>query len=336
VTDRLEILLEQDSERWERMFTRVLVAVENASQAPRVVAVAKLFAKQGSEDVPLQVTLMHATTHRLGSAQVHVSSDDLEYLTERLRVDGVDARYLLEFEKPERGIVDAAAQMCADLIVLMPHDRHGLDALLHRSVTAQLLSSGTAPLLLWPDRLLENHARELLCLPDSKVILPLDGSPLAERALPYAIDLANAFERSLLLMRVIPGLLPPLVTMGTMAALGAGAYVPPDLPRVEQEEAQIYLTSVAQRYTHDTIAPIETMTLHGVPALRILNVANAYPCSLIVMSTHGRGTVGRATLGSVTSATAQDATLPILVIPPRAPALLARTAPVNHPAAVEG
>jgi nucleotide-binding universal stress UspA family protein len=336
VIDRLDILLEQRSERWEQMFTRVLVAVEDAAQAPQVVAVAKQLAKQGSLHVPLQVTLMHATTHLLGSARVHVSSDDLERLTEQLRVDGVDARYLLEFEKPERGIVDAAAHVCANLIVLMPHGRQGLDALLHRSVTAQLLASGTAPLLLWPDRLPDIYAQDLLSLPDAKIILPLDGKPLAERALPYAIDLANAYERSLLLMRVIPDMPPPLVTMGTMGALGGGAYAPADLPRVEQEEAQAYLTSVAQRYTHDTITSIETMTLRGAPAHRILEAANAHPSSLLVMSTHGRGAVGRATVGSVTSTTAQDATMPILVIPPHAPAPLARTAPLKRPMAVGG
>jgi nucleotide-binding universal stress UspA family protein len=119
--------------------------------------------------------------------------------------------------------------------------------------------------------------------------------------------------------------------------LGAGAYAPPDLPRVEQEEAQTYLTSIAQRYTPDTIAPIETMTLRGAPALRILDVASTYPSYLIVMSTHGRGRVGRATLGSVTSATAQDATTPILVVPPHAPAPPARMAPFSRPtAAVKG
>ena len=74
-----------------------------------------------------------------------MSSDDLEQLAERLREDGVDARYLLEFEKPARGIVEAATHIRADLIVLMPHGRHGLDALLHPSVTAKLLASGTRP-----------------------------------------------------------------------------------------------------------------------------------------------------------------------------------------------
>jgi nucleotide-binding universal stress UspA family protein len=307
------------------MFTRVLVAVESAAQAPRVLALAALLAKQGSPYVPLHVTLVHATTHLLGSAKVRISGDDLENLTERLCKDGIDARYLLKFAKPGHGIVHAAAYAHADLIALMPHDRQGLDALLHPSVTTKLLASGATPLLLWPDRLPDNCAREALSLPGSKVIVPLDGTPLAERALPFAIDLANAYERSLLLMRAAPDLPPPLVTMGTMGILGAGVYAPPDLPQVEQAEAQTYLTSLAGRHAPDTIAPIETITLRGAPALRILEVATFYPGSVIVMSTHGRGAVGRATLGSVTIAIAHTANTPILVIPPHAPSPFVRS-----------
>jgi nucleotide-binding universal stress UspA family protein len=310
------------------VFTRVLVAVENTAQAPRVLALAALLARQGSLHVPLHVTLAHATTQLLGSAKVQISADDLEYLTERLHEQGVNAHYLLKFEKPEHGIVDAAAYMRADLIALMPHGRQGLEGLLHPSVTAKLLASGTTPVLFWPDHLEENCAQDLLSLPSSKVILPLDGSQQAERALPYAIDLANAFERSLLLARVMPYPTPP------MALIGGVAYMPSDLLPMEREETQIYLEEMVARCANDTIAPMKTMTLLGSPAGRILEAAHAQPCSIIVMSTHGRGALGRTLVGSVTTATVQNATTPILVIPPYASEPLVRTAPLKHATAV--
>jgi nucleotide-binding universal stress UspA family protein len=309
---RLEQRIEAH-EKVEQMFTRVLVAVENAAQASRVAAVAALLAKQGpaqgSARALLHVTLVHATTRLLGSAEVQMASDDLEHLTERLRVDGVDAHCVLEFEQPERGIVDAAAQANADLIVLMAHGRHGLDALLHPSVTAKLVAHGTAPVLIWPDRLPDTYTRDLLSFPGSLVILPLDGSQLAERALPYAIDLANVYACSLSLVRVIPTLTPPLLTMG------GGAYVPSNPPRAE-EEARAYLKRIADRHANDTIAPIETLTTLGTSAHSILEVASSHPRSVIVMSTHGHGPLARATLGSVTTATVRGAATPILVIPP--------------------
>ncbi|HEY1389874.1 MAG TPA: universal stress protein [Ktedonobacterales bacterium] len=320
------------------MFTHVLVGMENAAQASRVAAVVALLAKQGSAQgwaqgsaqAPLQVTLMHATSHVLGSAEVQICSDDLERLTERLCADGVEARYVLEFERPERGIVDAASQMNADLIVLIAHGRHGLDALLHPSVTAKLLAHGTAPVFIWPDRLPDTYTHDLLSFPGSLVILPLDGSELAERALPYAIGLASAYACSLALVRVIPELTPPLMTLGG----GASALSNPPLTQERaEEEARAYLKKIAERHANDTFAPIETVTMLGTPALRILEFATSHPRSVIVMSTHGHGPLARATLGSVTTATAQDATTPVLVIPPHAPVPLTRTAPLMRPLA---
>ena len=137
----------------------------------------------------------------------------------RLRGEGIDAHSLLTYGPPETGILDAAQQTQADLIVLMPHGRHGLDALAHPSVTAKLLSSATAPLLIWPEHLPETYAQDFLRLPDAVVIVPLDGGERAERALPHAVDLANTFRRTLLLVRVIPDLTPPI------PGLGRGVYV---------------------------------------------------------------------------------------------------------------
>jgi nucleotide-binding universal stress UspA family protein len=307
------------------MFTHVLVPVESPIQAPQVLAVANLLAKQSTPYAPLRVTLVHATTQLLGSVETQVSSDDLEQLTARLRADGIDAHYPLEFAKPARGILDAAQQTCADLILLMPHGRHGLDALAHPSVTANLLTSATAPLLIWPERLPETCAKSVLQLPDAVVILPLDGSERAERALPYAVDVANAFGRTLLVARVIPDVTSPL------PAVAEGAFVTPELLQAKQEAARHYLTTVRERYALETGAPIQSMALSGAPARRIRDLAEAHPGSVIVMSTHGHGALARVVLGSVTRETLHDTTTPVVVIPPHAPAPLVRTAPLKRP-----
>ena len=116
---------------------------------------------------------------------------------------------------------------------------------------------------------------------------------------PYAIDLANAYERSLLLVHIVSNLIPPMVMMGE------GVSKPSNLQLVEQEGAQGYLRRIVDQYANDTIAPIETMTLLGAPEPRMLELACAHPCSVIVISTHGRGLLARAALWGVTTATAQ-------------------------------
>ncbi len=295
-----------------------------------MLAVTHLLATHGPLRGPLNVTLVRATHRFLGSVEAQTSSGELDQLAERLRAGGINARYLLEFEAPESGILDAAQQTRADLILLMPHGRQGLDALMHPSVTAKLLASGTAPLLIWPERLPDMWAQECLQLPGAVVVLPLDGSLQAERALPYALELANASGRSLVLLRVIPDLIPP------MAALDGATFVTPDLLRLEHEEARAYLTSILERYANDLGAPIQSMLMTGAPERRILDLADAHLGSVIVMSTHGRSTLARTALGSVTSTIVQDASAPVLVIPPHAPAPLARTAPLKRPTVVGG
>jgi nucleotide-binding universal stress UspA family protein len=310
------------------MFTHILVPVESATQTSRVVSVVRLLAAHGPPHSALTVTLVRAHPGGRDSDDSHdipVTNAELEQLAGQLWEEGVDAHYVLEFDTPETGILDAARHTCADLIVLMPHGRHGLDALMHPSVTAKLLASATAPLLIWPQRLPGTCAQDVLRLPDAMVILPLDGSERAERALPYAGDVANTFGRTLLVARVIPDVTPLL------PAVAEGAFVTPEVLQAKQEAARHYLTTVRERYALETGAPIQSMLLSGAPAHRILDLAEAHPGSVIVMSTHGRSPLARAALGSVTRETIQDTTTPILVIPPHAPAPLARTALLKRP-----
>ena len=306
------------------MFTRVLFPIMSAAQEPQVSALVRLLAAHG----PLSVTLVRAHTRMPERDALHTISAELDQLAARLRSDAVDAHYLLEFDTAEGGILDAAKHTQADLIVLTPHVRRGLDALAHPSVTTKLMTSAVAPLLIWPEQAAETGVATFLNLPGAAVILPLDGGELAERALPYAIDLANTFGRSLLLVRVTQDVTPP------MSVVGEGALVTTDILRAEQEEACAYLAKIRERYSNDVSLPIQSMVMMGTPGLRILDLAEAHPGSVIVMSTHGRGPLSRAVLGSVTTQIIWEGATPTLVIPPHAPAPLVRTAPLKRPTAV--
>jgi nucleotide-binding universal stress UspA family protein len=306
------------------MFKRILFPVESTAQAPQVVALVQLLAAHG----PLDVTLVRAYSGIPESDTLHATSAELDQLAARLRSETVHAHYLLEFDSAEMGILDAAKQTKADLIVLAPHTRHGLDTFAHPSVTKKLLSSAEAPLLIWPERVARTGAEDFLHLPGAAVIAPLDGGELAERALPYAIDLANMFGRALFLVRITPDVTPP------MSIVAETALVTPEILRAEQEEARLYLANIRERYTNDVAMPIQSLALTGAPADRIPDLAQAHPGSVIVMSTHGRGPLSRAVLGSVTTQVIQEGATPTLVIPPHAPAPLARTAPLKRPTAV--
>jgi nucleotide-binding universal stress UspA family protein len=306
------------------MFKRILFPVESAAQAPQVVALVQLLAAHA----PLDVTLVRAFSGMPESDTLRASSAEFDQLATRLCSNTVDAHYLLEFDTAEMGILNAAKKTKADLIVLAPHTRHGLDIFTHPSVTKKLLTSAEAPLLLWPEHVASAGAEDILHLPGAAVIAPLDGGELAERALPYAIDLANMYRSSLFLLRVIPDVTPP------MSIVAETALVTPEILRAEQEEARFYLENVRERYKNDAAMPIQSLALTGAPAGRIRDLAQAHPGSVIVMSTHGREALGRVALGSVTAEVIREGATPVVAIPPHAPAPLTKTAPLIRPTVV--
>jgi nucleotide-binding universal stress UspA family protein len=131
-----------------------------------------------------------------------------------------------------------------------------------------------------------------------RLLVPLDGSSLAERALPYAVRLAESRGR-LVLMR-------------------AEAEHEPSQAVTEAEE---YLRDMAQHVSPEV--PVETVVMHGHAAPQILAAAQQFDADAIVMASHGRTGLPHLLFGSVTEAVLANGILPVLVIhvrPGEAPA----------------
>ena len=112
------------------------------------------------------------------------------------------------------------------------------------------------------------------------ILVPLDGSRLAEQALPYAQQLAE------------PGCQLILLEVG-------------------QDEDDLGLL---ERHA-DSCASLETAV--GDPAEQILRVAKDLNVGLIVMTTHGRGALGRWAFGSVADAVTRTSPVPVFVVHPQ-------------------
>lgn len=148
-----------------------------------------------------------------------------------------------------------------------------------------------------------------------RILVPLDGSPLAERAIPIALDLARRTGGSIRFVRVhIPAV--PLVAVGDFS----GAFYDPswdeELRRVERE----YLESIVARSRELVPGYLSSLLLEGGQvAERIEAAAADYEADLVVMTTHGSGGSALAWLGSVADAVVRRASHPTLVLPERAP-----------------
>ena len=143
-----------------------------------------------------------------------------------------------------------------------------------------------------------------------KILVPLDGSVLAEHALGKVTELA-ASGAAVMLIRAAEAHTLPGVD-------------PTDMQVEVVREAEEYLARVAARLQRDGIKDLQTSVWYGPAASAIVEAARLRGADLIVMGTHGRSGLGRLILGSVAESVLRGTTTPILLV--RAP-----EAPVDAP-----
>ncbi len=141
------------------------------------------------------------------------------------------------------------------------------------------------------------------------ILVPLDGSDLAENALRYARKIAAANDSRLVLMRA---------SKTTEAVVDLLGQLTSPVITAEQLKgsAEQYLDFVAMTQAHSNTV---TYVHAGNPASVILDCEQAECADLIVMSTHGRSGVGRWALGSVAEKVLQKAQVPVLLVRDRRP-----------------
>lgn len=198
----------------------------------------------------------------------------------------------------------------ADLVVMASHGRGGLSRAWLGSVTDTLLRHWHRPVLVVrahdPDP--ESGDGAWGC---SRILVPLDGSPISEKVLEHAVELGTLFGASFHLLRVIP------------FPMEFSSSYPPDLIRANQvqvEEARTHAASYldgharhlrAQGMEVDTAAVVVGRTAHG-----ILAEAESSGCDFIAMGTHGRRKLARTILGSTTDKVLRGTNLPMLLLHP--------------------
>ncbi len=145
-----------------------------------------------------------------------------------------------------------------------------------------------------------------------RILVPLDGSARAERALSVAARMARASGGSIVLLRVVG--LPTDYGMGMYGAYGAQPPVlTQDMLDTQKARAEAYLA---------TIPPLEVLrgikteakTIIGAPALVIEGLANEEQIDLIAMCSHGDTGFKRWVLGSVAQQVSRHSRVPVLVL----------------------
>jgi len=246
----------------------------------------------------------------------------LEGVARRLR-DRADVP--VTFAAPQGEVAGVLCQLLAqgegDLVVMATHGRSPLGRFWLGSVADEMIRHTTAPLLLVrPGEDLPNLDHE----PDlGKVVLPLDGSPLAEQILEPAVTLACLMPgASLTLVRAIHPVLPVVYTADAPDAAREAHHLTEQVEAMQahlRDEAQRYLEGVAERIRQRGIAVGVEVALEDQPALAILHEAEKVKAGLIALETHGRRGLTRLILGSVADKVIRGAHVPVLVQRPLKP-----------------
>ena len=149
------------------------------------------------------------------------------------------------------------------------------------------------------------------------ILVPLDGSPLSEQALPLAQDLARRCGAALHLMHIHIPSYTPIYTAGL-------PLVDTDLDERACEAERAYLEAVGQRLRAATDTPVDTALLEGTLADSIADLITAHVheqhVDLVVMTTHGRSGLARFWLGSVADKLVRRLPVPVLLLRPDVPA----------------
>ena len=143
----------------------------------------------------------------------------------------------------------------------------------------------------------------------TRIMVPLDGSALAEQALPVAGHLAEVEGATLHLVRVVE---PPAAV--TIQRLGAPVNVYEEVIAAAWQEATAYLEEMRARLERQGY-PVQIQRLDGYAAATLLDYAREAGIDLLVMTTHGRTGLTRWALGSVVDRVVQGNVATVLLVP---------------------
>ena len=270
---------------------RAISEAEQADLLPKADAVPEDGAPPAPPPVCAQCTLTALCQH----TDCYIASQ-----ATRLREAGVETYADLRVGAPATVTTEAAAQWPDPLIAMVTHADQGLWRWARGSVADQLIHTTTIPMLL-----VRGLAHAMPPAPKLKrILVPLDGSALAQQALPLAIKLAALAQAELILLQVAaPSIEAYLRDYPVMA----------DLQRALHDQVQQAFDMFAGDVDTQPMRLTTAIAL-GSPAEAIAEEAAQRQIDLLVMATHGYTGLRRWRLGSVAAALLYATATPLLLV----------------------
>jgi nucleotide-binding universal stress UspA family protein len=213
-----------------------------------------------------------------------------------------------------RALQDWAASACVDLIVMTSHGHGPLASFWLGSVADELVRRIPIPVLIT-----RPHDTPPGAPPETafrRVLIPLDGSALAEQILEPAVALGTLWEAKYTLLRAVKPMVRGPYDPADAAVERLDPAILRQLQALHEEEAaaaRTYLETVAGRLRARGLR-VETRTVvHEQPASAILEYVKGHRPDLVAIETHGRSGLPRLFLGSVADKVLRGTTTPVLL-----------------------
>lgn len=297
----------------------ILVALDGSPFSEHALPAALALAQRSG------AALAIAHVHQMSTPAVALSGellfdstlDNLLCEEEQAYLDSMAARLAVALGRPVRAtlldgpvikaLVRHAQAIDASTILLTTHGRGGIARAWLGSVADQLMRQSPVPVMVLHP---QDTEPDLVATPVFRhILIPLDGSPLAEQAIPLALKLGRPMGARYTLLQVVAPMMRGYFVDGLSTH--------PDTKALEQNwaMAQSYLEKVAAPlreagHVVNALAPV------GQPAEAILRIASEQSADLIALTTRGHGGLARMLLGSVADKLVRGAKIPLLVYHP--------------------
>ncbi len=295
------------------MYTRMLIPLDGSKLAEQALPYARFLARALSIPVqllqaadPEALALLTDPDHSryadtIWADKVRIGKDYLEGIARSFR--GAPVQCAVEKGVAEDVIIDRAAADKNTLIVMATHGRSGIQRWLLGSVADKVLHGSSNHMLLV--RASEEGKTDGEAVVKA-VVVPLDGSALAEQALPYVEEMAKKIALKVIFLRAYA--LSPALTGDEY-----GTYME-ELMNQMESEAREYLTTKATEAKQKGLSDVASVVKFGYGAEEIISLARETADNIVAMSTHGRSGVRRWVLGSVTERVVRHSGDPVLII----------------------
>jgi len=300
------------------MYRSILVPLDGSAFGEHALPLALTIAQQAGAKVQLALVHRPVTPMTIGGELVGDPTLDatvrdretvyLDVIAKKLAgVSPVKAGTAMLDGPVAQALQEYAASAGSDLVILTTHGRGALSRLWLGSVADQLMRRLPIPVLLVRP---QDGPPDLTGKPALKhVLIPLDGSELAEQILEPAIALGSVTGADYTLLSVVE----PLVLPDGQFGINVMGTVDPVLLQELHAQAQRYLDQVAARLRARSLSVQSRLVINQPPALAILEEARANAIDVIALATHGRGGLTRLLLGSVADKVVRGGSTAVLV-----------------------